>query len=99
MMRAELISGSGMHLLRLPLFVPQHYWRSILLVSTVGLLVAATFRNEVAVMLCSLACAFVFMDYERRRWISVSSHFHTGDILFRLCLALTSTYVFASMAA
>ena len=85
-----------MHIFRRPLFVPLHYWRTILLASCVGMLVAGAFRDEVAVMLCTLACAFVFMDYERRRWISVSSHFQMGDILFRLGLALSLTYGLAA---
>jgi hypothetical protein len=81
-----------MQLLRRPLFVPLHYWRTILLASSVGLFVAETFPDEVAVMLCTLASAFAFTGYERRRWISVSPHFQMGDILLRLSLALSLTY-------
>jgi uncharacterized membrane-anchored protein len=82
-----------MQILRRSLFVPLHYWRTILLVSCVGLFVAQTFRDEFAVLLCTLACAFVFTDYERRRWLSMSSHFHMGDILLRVSLSLSLTYL------
>jgi uncharacterized membrane-anchored protein len=81
-----------MQSLRRSLFVPLHYWRTILLVSSVGLFMAAAFRDEAAVMLCTIACAFVFTDYERRRWIHVSPHYQMGDILLRLSLALSLTY-------
>ena len=69
-------------------FVPLYYWRTILLTSSVALAVAAIFHDALAVMLSTLACAFVFMEYERRRWISVSVHFQMGDILFRVGLVL-----------
>jgi uncharacterized membrane-anchored protein len=88
-----------MQILRRSLFVPLHYWRTILLVSCVGLFVAEAFRDEVAVMLCTLACAFVFTDHERRRWISVSPHFQMGDILLRLSLALSLSYWLAQHIA
>jgi hypothetical protein len=86
-------------ILRRPLFVPLHYWRTILLVSCVGLFMAAAFRDEIAVMLCTLASAFAFTGYERRRWVSVSPHFLMGDILLRLSLALSVTYWFAQHMA
>jgi hypothetical protein len=88
-----------MQILRRPLFVSLHYWRTILLVSSVGLIVAQAFHDEVAVLLCTLACAFVFTGYERRRWITVSPHFQMGDILLRLSLALSLTYWLAQHGA
>ncbi|HKE95443.1 MAG TPA: hypothetical protein VKB34_14110 [Povalibacter sp.] len=81
-----------MQILRRSLIAPLHYWRTILLVSCVGFFVTEMFRDELAVMLCTTVCAFVFAGYERRRWISVSSDFHMGDVLMRLSLALAVTY-------
>ena len=91
-MRAEFDSGYEMQILFRPLFVPQHYWRTLLLVSCAGLLAAEVFRNDVVVLCCTVACAFVFIRYERRRWLSVSSRFQMGDILLRLSVALSFTY-------
>ena len=74
------------------LFVPLYYWRTILLASCAAIAVAAVFRDPLVLMLSTLACAFVFMGYEHRRWISVSAHFLMGDILFRVCLVLLLAY-------
>ena len=82
-----------MHTIRTGLlFLPHHYWRTILLASSVALLVAVVFHNPFALLLCTLAAAFVFIDYERRRWLSVSPQFRMGDVLFRISLVLLLTY-------
>jgi len=84
---------------RRSLFVPLHYWRTILLVACVAVFVAEAFRDSLAVMLCALASAFVFTGYERRHWIRVPPHFQMGDILLRLSLALSPAYWLAQHMA
>lgn len=81
-----------MHALRRPLSASLYYWRTLLLVSCVGFALAATFRDEIVLMLGTLACTFVFSGYEHRRWLSVPPHFRMGDILLRVALALCVTY-------
>ena len=84
-----------MQALRRPLLVPVFYWRTILLLLCAGLLIAEVFRDQLAVMLSALACVFFFRRYECRRWVSVSTHFQMGDILFRLTLAMAVTFALA----
>lgn len=69
------------------------YWRTVLLVLIVGSIVAALFRDAIAVLFSALACAFVFSAYERRRWIQMPNDLLVGDIALRLAFAFASTYV------
>ncbi len=69
------------------------YWRTILLVLSVGSVVAALFRDAIAVLLATLACAFVFSAYEHRRWISMPPDLLVGGITLRLTFAFASTYL------
>lgn len=78
------------------LCAPFRYWRTGLLVLIVGSLVATIFRDAIAVLLCTLASAFVFSRYERRRWISMPTELLAGDVVLRLAFALAATYVFCS---
>lgn len=84
---------------RRSLFAPLFYWRTILLVFIVGLLVTTLFRDATAILLTTLGCAFVFSAYERRRWIVMPADLQAGDILVRVSLAVASTYFFCSTHA
>jgi uncharacterized membrane-anchored protein len=81
---------------RVSLFSPLQYWRTILLVLTVGFLIATLFRDAIAVLLSTLVCAFVFSAYERRRWIVMPSELQAADIALRVALAFAFTYVLCS---
>lgn len=83
-----------MQILRHSLFAPLHYWRTIVLVWCVGLIVSLC-GDDVAVLLCTLASSFAFFGYERRRWISVSSHYQLGDVILRLSLAMLVAFFLA----
>lgn len=81
-----------MQTLRRPLLAPLYYWRTLILVLCVGLFLAEMFRDQIVLMLGTLACAFVFSGYEHRRWLCMTLHFRMGDILLRVILALSVTY-------
>jgi hypothetical protein len=77
---------------RRALLLPFHYWRTILLVLIVGMLVATIFQDATAVLFSTFACAFAFNSYERRRWIVMPTDARAGDIVLRLSLALAVTF-------
>ncbi len=81
---------------RRSLFAPIHYWRTILLVLIVGVSMSALFRDAIAMLLSTLASAFVFSAYERRRWIVMPTELWAADIVFRLGLAFAVTYLLSS---
>jgi hypothetical protein len=85
--------------LRRSLLAPLHYWRTILLVLMVGLLVATIFRDAAAVLLSTLACAFAFSAYERRRWIVMSTETRAGEIFLRVGFAFAATYLLCNHAS
>ncbi|MBB6096041.1 hypothetical protein HNQ60_004932 [Povalibacter uvarum] len=76
-----------------PLVAPAAYWRTLLLVPSVGLLVDTVFQDRLAVLLSTLACAFIFRGYERRRWIHAPAEFLSGDVILRLGLVFVVTSV------
>ena len=78
------------------LSAPLRYWRTVLLVLIVGSVVAALFRDAIAVLFSALACAFVFSTYERRRWIVMPREMLAGDVALRLAFAFAMTYVLCS---
>jgi len=78
------------------LFAPLHYWRTVLLVPIVGLSIAILFRDATAVLFSTLACAFVFSGYERRRWIVVPPQVRVVAMVLRLSFAFAVTYVLCS---
>jgi uncharacterized membrane-anchored protein len=82
-----------MQTLRYSRFAPLNYWRTIVLVMVVGFVIAAAFADQLAVLLGTLAAAFAFSAYERRRWISVSAQQRLGDAVLRLSLAMAVSYV------
>jgi hypothetical protein len=86
-------SGQNMQTLRHPRFAPLNYWRTILLVVIVGFVVAVAFADQLAVLLSTLAAAFAFSAYERRRWISEPAHQRLGDAVLRLSLAMSVSYL------
>ena len=74
-----------------PLVAPIAYWRTLLLVPSVGLLVDTVSQDRLAVLLSTLACAFIFRRYERRRWIHTPAEWLNGDVIFRLGLVFVVT--------
>jgi hypothetical protein len=78
------------------LIAPLHYWRTILLVMFVGVLVSNLFGDALVLLLSTLVSAFVFSAYEHRRWIVMPADLRAGDFVVRLGLALAATYVFSS---
>ena len=87
--------------LRRSLFAPLHYWRTLALVLIVALAVTRIFQDVIAVLLSSVACAFVFRHHENRRWLVMSTEGLIGDIALRLLVAFTtaSTVYGASLTA
>ena len=90
------------NLLRRSLFAPLQYWRTMGLVLIVAFAVTSVFRDVLAVLLSTLACAFVFRPYEQRRWIAIFMEASVGYIVLRLILAFAATssvYGIATTAA
>jgi hypothetical protein len=85
--------------LRRSLGAPLHYWRTIFLVLFVGVLVAAIFRDAIAVLLSTLASAFVFSAYERRRWIVVPAETRAQEIFLRVGFAVAAAYILCNHAS
>lgn len=83
--------------LRRSLLAPVFYWRTVLLVMIVGLMVTTLIRDMVAVLLSSVACAFVFSSYERRRWVVMPTELQAGDVVARLAIAFVATLLLHSM--
>ena len=74
-----------------PLIAPIAYWRTLLLVPAVGLFIDTVFHDRLAVLLSTLACAFIFRSYERRRWIHAPAELLSGDVILRLGLVFVVT--------
>lgn len=81
--------------LRRSMVVPLHYWRTVLLVLCAGFTVSAALHDATAVLLSTIACAFVFGGYERRRWIIVPTELIATDVFVRIALAFGVTYLLA----
>ena len=79
--------------LRSLLVAPFTLWRTMLLVFVTGLLVARISQDATAVLLISMACAFVLSGFERRRWIVISMQTHAADFAGRVIIALLFTYL------
>jgi hypothetical protein len=75
------------------LLAPTHYWRTLALMAMVGFAIDAISQNVVAVGLSTMACAFVFRSYETRRWLSMATELHAGDIFVRALMAFVTTSV------
>ena len=79
--------------LRRSLVAPFTLWRTMLLVFVAGLFVARISQDATAVLLISMACAFVLSGFERRRWIVMSMQTHAADFAGRIIIALFCTYL------
>ena len=70
------------------LLSPLWLWRTMLLVFIVGSLIARLSGDATAVLLISLACAFVPRKFERRRWIEMPMETQAADLMARIFIAL-----------
>ncbi len=72
---------------------PLRLWRTILLMSGVGLVTARLSGDAIVVLCATGLCAFAFSGFERREWIEMPAHVLAGDVLVRISLVFTAALV------